>query len=257
MKKVVAIIQARLGSTRLPGKVLKPILKKPMLWHIVNRVKAAKKVDDIVIATTAKKEDQKIVIFCKKNNISYFEGSEKDVLDRFYQAAKKYSAEIVVRITADCPLVDPKVIDAAINKFLKSHFDHLGVATGAGVASRKIKKFPDGLDSEVFWFEVLEKAAKNAKDSQEREHVTMYTWKRPEIFKLGALYSKKDYSTYRFTVDYPEDLKFVQRIYEKLYKTQSNFSLEDVIKLLEKYPALLKINNQFIGKEGYESLHNR
>lgn len=257
MSKTVAIIQARMGSTRLPGKVLKPILKKQLLWHLVNRVKAAKKVDEVVVATTTNKADQKIVNFCKKNNINFFEGSEKDVLDRFYQTAKKYAADIVIRVTADCPLIDPFIIDKAISKFQKGHFDHLGVATGAGVANQKIKKFPDGLDCEVFSFEVLEKAAKNAKDPNEREHVTMYTWKRPELFKIGALYSKKDYSSYRFTVDYPKDLKFVKEIYQKLFRMDSVFKMEEVIKLVEKNPELLKINNQFIGKEGYDKLHKR
>jgi spore coat polysaccharide biosynthesis protein SpsF len=251
-RKVVAIIQARMGSTRLPGKVLKSILGKEMLWYLVSRVKNAKLIDQIVIATTTNLEDKKIIEFCKREKIDYFQGHETDVLDRYYQAAKKFKATEVVRITGDCPLADSRVIDGAIEKFFSGEFDHLGVATGAGVAGKDIFKFPDGLDCEIFKFEVLEKGALLSKNPLEREHVTMYTWTRPEVFKLGNLFSERDYSDYRFTVDHPKDLELMRAIFRSLYKNNSNFSLDDVIKLIENNPKLLEINNQHLGDEGYE-----
>ena len=255
-RKVVAIIQARMGSTRLPGKVLKPILGKEMLWHLVNRVKNAKLVDQIVVATTINSEDIKIVEFCVRENIDYFQGHETDVLDRYYQAAKKFEATEIIRITGDCPLADPRIIDGAIEKFFSGKFDHLGVATGAGVAGKDIFKFPDGLDCEIFKFEVLEKGALLSKNPLEREHVTMYTWTRPEVFKLGNLFSERDYSMYRLTVDHQDDLEVIEEIFGRLYEVNPFFSLEDVIELVEEDPGILKINKQHLGKEGYEQFIN-
>jgi len=158
IENVVAIIQARMGSSRLPDKVMMPIAGKPMFWHVVDRVKKAKLIDEVVVATSTNTKDKRIVDFCKKNNVEVFTGSENDVLDRYYQCAKKYKAEIVVRITADCPLIDPKIVDKSIRTFFKGNFDYLGILTGAGSLKSKNKKYPDGMDCEVFSFQSLEKA---------------------------------------------------------------------------------------------------
>lgn len=252
--KTVAIIQARIGSTRLPDKVLKSILGKPMLWHIVQRVKRAKLIDKIVVATSTSPDDKRIIQFCKKNKIPYFAGSENDVLDRYYHAAKKFDAQIVVRITGDCPLIDPEIIDETIRNFTKENYDYVAIATGAGVINEKIKKFPDGFDCEVFLFKVLETTYKLAKTPVEREHPTMLIWKNSKRFKLGRLTSKKDYSSLRFTVDYPTDLEFVRKIYQKLYNKNPFFSFGEIISLINENPKILSINQQNIGKEGYEKL---
>ncbi len=253
-KKIVAIIQARMGSTRLPGKVLKIVQKKPMLWHVVNRAKHAQKVDEVIVATSTLKKDKQIVQFCQKNHIKYFCGSENDVLERFYMAASQTKANTIIRITADCPLIDPNVIDKTINFFQKGHYDYASAATGAGVAKEKINKFPDGLDCEVFTFKTLKKAFTQAKDPLEREHVTMYIWKRPKLFKLSRLLSNEDYSKLRFVVDHKEDLNFVRQIYKYLYPKNNFFVLTDIIALLKTKPKLLKINSFHFGKEGYEKL---
>src|SRR3989338_126496 len=139
--KIVAIIQARMGSLRMPGKVLKPILGKPMLWHVVERVKRAKLINQVVVATSTNPEDKKIADFCKKNNIEVFRGSQNDVLDRYYQCAKKYHAKFIVRITADCPLIDSQLIDKLIRKFFKGRYDYIGIAIGVGVVTSKIYRF--------------------------------------------------------------------------------------------------------------------
>jgi len=253
-KKIVAIIQARMGSSRLRGKVLMPIVGKPMLWHIFNRVKAAKLIDRIVIATSTESEDDKITNFCIKHNIEVFRGSRDDVLERYYLAAKKYKADIVVRITADCPLIDPKIIDKTIKFYIDDSYDLAGIATGAGASQKKINKFPDGLDCTVFSMESLETSNKNAADKDDREHVTLYITKRPKEFKIGTLNSSKDYSNVRLTVDHKEDLKLVRIIYKELYPTNKVFGLFDIIGLIKDRPELLKINQKYIGREGYDKL---
>jgi spore coat polysaccharide biosynthesis protein SpsF len=252
-QKIVAIIQARLGSTRLPGKVLKPILGKPMLWHMINRVNKSKLIDKIIVATTNNPKDKKIINFCRKNNINVFQGSEENVLERFYSAAQNEKADICIRATADCPLIDPKIIDETIKKFMDGKYDYVAVATGAGVAKEKTNKFPDGLDCEVFSFKVLEKAYKEATSSIEKEHVTFYIWKRSNQFKIGKLESPKDYSKLRFVVDHKNDLKFVRTIYKNLYPKKEIFLLPDIIKFIMKNPNVLTINKENIGKEGYEN----
>ncbi len=252
--KVVAIVQARMGSTRFPGKVLMPILKKPVLWHVVQRTRRAKLIDEPVVATSTNTKDKKIVNFCKKNNIRVFSGSENDVLGRYYQCAKKYKANVIVRITADCPLIDPELIDKAIKLLLKGNYDHVGLATGAGVAKSKVKKFPDGMDCSVFTFKSLATAYLEANDDDEREHVNMFIWKRPRIFKLANLESNVDYSNLRLTVDYKEDLALVRKIYQKFYLSNHHFGLFDIISFIKANPKLLDINSRHIGKEGYLEL---
>lgn len=252
--KVVAIIQARMGSTRLPGKVLKPILGKPMLWYIVQRLRSVSRIDEVVVATSEKEENDAIRIFCTKNNIICFSGDEADVLDRFYKAAKEQHADVLLRITADCPLVDPALVHNVLEEFFTKGYDYMGVATGAGAATKEFDgfRFPDGLDTEVFTFTCLQTAWKEAKSQPEREHVTLFIWKRPEQFTLGSYKSTVDYSRMRWTVDTQEDFEFVHTIYRELYPTKPSFGMEDVLRFLNNHPSLLRKNEHFIGKEGYE-----
>lgn len=256
--KIVAIIQARIGSTRLPGKVLKPILGKPMLWYIVQRLRSVSRIDEVVVATSEKEENNAIRVFCARNNILCFSGDETDVLDRFYKAAKKQNADVLLRITADCPLVDPTLVHQVLEEFFNGGYDYIGVATGAGAATEEFDgfRFPDGLDTEVFTFACLETAWKEAKNQPEREHVTVFIWKRPERFKLGSYKSSVDYSHMRWTVDTQEDFEFVQAIYTELYPTKPRFDMQDVLTFLKNHPSLLEKNKSFIGKEGYEQFWN-
>lgn len=240
---IAAIIQVRMGSTRLPGKTLAKIEDKPLLWHIIERVKHAKKIDKIIIATTNLNEDKKIVAFAEKMGIVCFTGNENDVLDRFYQAAKKHGADIIVRITADDPFKDPNIIDDFLG-YLKNNrqLDYV---------SNTIKPtYPEGLDIEVFSFATLQKAWKEAKKSFEREHVTPYIWQNPKKFSIKNMSFKKDFSHLRWTIDYPQDLQFAREIYKRLYAKKPIFLMQDILEVLEKEPELVKINQGIMRNEG-------
>jgi len=250
MRKVVAIVQARVGSTRLSEKVLKRILGKPMLWHVINRLKKAKLIDEIVVATTTRKEDKSIIRLSEENGVKSFAGSEEDVLDRYYQAAKTHNADVIIRITADCPLIDPRVVDRVVKHFLDGDFDYVSnTCVESGVTCKQT--YPDGLDTEVFSFKALEKAWKEAKMQSEREHVTSYIWKQPDVFKIRRIQYCKDLSNMRWSVDYEEDLRFVREVYKRLYKKGIFFHLEDVLTLLSEHPELMEINSVISKNEGY------
>jgi spore coat polysaccharide biosynthesis protein SpsF (cytidylyltransferase family) len=253
MTRIVALVQARMGSTRLPGKVLKDILGKPMLWHVINRLKKATLIDEIAIVTTTKERDKQIIKFAKENGIKSFAGSEADVLDRYYKAAVIYKAEVIVRITADCPLIDPDIVNKTIKYFSTNNFDYVSSARAltvrAGVSNKQA--FPDGLDVEVFSFAALEKAWKEAKSPSDREHVTTYIWRNDELFKTAVLECDEDLSHLRWTVDNERDLVFVRTVYKELYKTNESFGLKDILAFLEKKPKLLWINKGALRNEGY------
>lgn len=244
-KKVVAIIQARMGSTRLPGKMMKDISGKPLVQHIIERVSYSKMIDDVIVATTLKQEDDIIIDLCSKIGTKGFRGSENDVLDRFYQCAKKFEADIIVRITGDCPFVDPDIIDMSINHFLNHDCDYASTAYPE-------PSFPDGLDVEVFSFKALEIAWKEAGLPSEREHVLPYIWKN-ELgqFKVETIRNDKDLSHKRWTIDDQNDLKFVVAIYDALHRNNSIFKFKDILDYLEKHPELEKINAGTIRNEGY------
>ncbi len=235
-----AIIQARMGSTRLPEKVMKPLLNKPVLWRVANRVSQARSIGKLIIATSIDVKDDAIVEFCKDNNILVFRGSENDVLDRYYQCAKEYDMKDIVRITSDCPLHDPSVIDMVINEYLIGDYDY--------VSNTIEYTFPDGLDVEVFSFGALEEAWKKAELPSEREHVTPYI-RKSDNFKKKNVNSTKKYPPYKLTLDYPEDYQFIKRIYEGIGKEE--FYIDEIIKFLKKNPELLKINQHLKINEGY------
>ena len=238
---VVAIIQARMSSTRLPGKIMADIAGRPMLWHVVNRVNQAKMVDKVVLATTTKKTDDPVADFCAANGITCFRGSEIDVLDRFYWAARENLAYTVIRITSDCPLTDPDVIDRVVTKLQES---------GSDYAANCIRyTYPDGLDVEVFTFEALKKAWREAKKPTEREHVTPYI-RFSNRFTVCSVEQNKDLSAQRWTVDEAADLEFVRQVYAH-FAPKRNFCLKDVLGLLRDKPELSEINRGIIMNEGY------
>ncbi|MDD5137068.1 MAG: glycosyltransferase family protein [Candidatus Omnitrophica bacterium] len=243
MSKIVAIIQARIGSTRLPGKVLLGLEGRTVLEHVVNRVGESALVDDVVVATTASKKDLKIAGLCAKKKILVFRGSEDDVLDRFYQAAKSYCADHVVRITADCPIIDHKVIDEVLRLHLRKKSDY---------TSNVLKEtFPDGEDVEVFKFKTLKKAWEAARLPSEREHVTPYIRKNPKLFKLSNLACRTDLSGKRWTLDEKDDYLFMKKVFNALFKKNNFFGIEEILELLRAHPEYETINRGIGRNEGY------
>ena len=226
--RTVTIIQARTGSTRLPGKVLKPILGEPMLARMLERVKHAKKLDAILVATTDKPEDDATAELTKKCGIQVFRGNEQDVLDRFYKAAREVGADIVVRLTGDCPLHDPSVIDEVIEHFLTNTLDYTHTPAN----------YPEGLDTEVLTFTALERAWRDAALPSEREHVTLYIRNHPELFRIDGAWNsgQRDNSSMHWSVDTQTDFDFVTKIFEQLYPVHPSFTKDDVLALLAKHP---------------------
>lgn len=238
--KIIIIIQARTDSRRFPKKVLAIIKGKPLLWHVINRVKQIKH-DEIIVATTSRKIDDEIAKITKISDVKCFRGKKFDVLDRFFKAARKHDGDIIVRITADCPLIDPVESNKVIEKFLSGNYDYV---------TSDDETYPKGIDTECFSFAALKKAWKNAKLKSEREHVTPYIWKKPDKFKLGKVYNDTPIRQ-RWVVDHKDDLIFVKKIYDRLYKNSKIFLMMDILKILRKEPLLLKINQNHDPNEGY------
>ncbi|PIS09203.1 hypothetical protein COT75_03000 [Candidatus Beckwithbacteria bacterium CG10_big_fil_rev_8_21_14_0_10_34_10] len=239
---ILAVIQARTGSTRLPNKVLFKLEDKTVLEHVVNRVKKSKNIDEVIVATSIKKEDLRIVKLCAQKKTRVFCGSENDVLDRYYQLARLLKPKHVVRITADCPLIDWKIIDKTIDKYQKAKADYISNASPP--------TYPDGLDTEVFSFKVLKNCWQNARLFSEREHVTPYIRKNKNKFKICSFKNKNNLSDKRWTLDEKEDYIFLKKIYQNLYSKKNFFDMNDILKFLEKNPKLERINSYINRNEG-------
>jgi spore coat polysaccharide biosynthesis protein SpsF len=238
--KTVAIVQARMSSTRLPGKVLRELAGKPMLEHVIDRVKSSQMTDEIVIATSKNEKDERIIELAKRLNVVWFAGSEEDVLDRYMKAAEQVAAEIVVRITGDCPLVDPHTIDKVVRRHLKLNVDY----TRTLIDQSNNRSFPRGLDTEVFSINVLRKVHELAKKPREREHVTIFIYEHPKMFKIKIIEAEESLqrSKYRLCVDVEEDFRLIAEIYSNLYVPGGIIDIKDAIKLLDNNPDLPKIN---------------
>lgn len=237
MARLGLITQVRTGSSRLPAKVFKKILNRPTLDFFIERARKIPKLDEVIIATTNLPEDDQVVDFCVEKKIPYFRGSAEDVLDRYYQTAKKFNLQHIVRITSDCPLLDPQVSLEVINFYLtEKKWDYV---------SNNLKSiYPHGLDTEIFSIEALKKAAQNARLKEEREHVTPYM-RKPENklrFTQALTNLTENYSHHRWTLDYPEDFEFIRRVLEELYPKNPNFSWRDIIQFLELKPEISHIN---------------
>ena len=244
----LVIVQCRTGSTRLPEKILKDLGGKILLSVFMERVKKAKEPDGIVIATTNLPEDDIIIELCKKNNWLYFRSDALDLLDRHYQCAKFFSADIVAKIPSDTPFNDPQLIDLVFKTYENGDFDY--------VSNLHPPTFPGGFDCEVFSFDALEKSWKNARKDYEREHTTTYIWDNPEKFKIGNVTSKTniDYSMkFRFQVDYEEDLEVAKRVFNTIYENNPNFSFYDLVEFLDKNKDIIAINQQHIGINWYKN----
>lgn len=241
--RVVAIIQARMSSQRLPGKSLMEIAGQPLLGHVIDRVRASETVEEVVLATTTEAVDQALVDYAGQKGTTAFCGSVQDVLDRFYHAAVSARADIVVRVTADDPFKDPDVVDRVVRRLLGDD--------GLDYASNTIRPtYPEGLDIEAFRFPALARAWAEARQPSEREHVTPYLWKNPSLFRIENVAHSTDLSAMRWTIDYERDLLFAREVYRRLYRGQV-FRMDEILRLLRDEPELATVNTGFERNAGY------
>ena len=232
-----------MGSTRFPGKVMVELNDNHnVLDYVINQLRFSKSIKNLIIATTFLEEDDIIVEYAKKNNLEYFRGEPLDVLDRYYQCAKKFSLETIVRMTSDSPFLDPLIVDKTVNKFQEDDFDF--------VSNNLIRTFPIGIDTEVFSFKTLEQAWKEAKLPSEREHVTTFIKKNKEVFKIYNLENNQKIPIYRLTIDRREDLEFLKKIAANIKKKP--ILMNDVYQLFAQKPAILELYNDKMNlTEGY------
>jgi spore coat polysaccharide biosynthesis protein SpsF len=242
-QKIAAIIQARIGSTRLPGKVLMEICGKPVVQHIVERLRFSKLVNQIILAIPDTEENNILEEFALENSVEYYRGSENEVLERVYLAAKENNCDVVTEITADNPLIDPDIIDFTIDK-------HLSAKSDFSCTYYPFRFLPIGLDASAINFQALEEAFKNAKEAYNREHVTSYFYENPDIFKVNSVILPKylENPNLRLTLDTDEDFALITKIFEKLYKNGGIFKTKEILDLLEFQPELKTINAHIVQK---------
>lgn len=240
--KTIATIEARMTSTRLPGKVLLPILGKPMLELMIERVRRAKHLDQVVVATTVNAADDAIVALAQRLGVGWYRGSEDDVLDRVLRAAQSVNADVIVELTGDCPLIDPQVIDHHVEVYAANDFDY--------VANVLKRTFPRGLDTQVFSTATLAQVAALTNDPHDREHVSLYIYEHPERFKLHNIESglPERYWDLRWTVDTLQDFALIEKIYHSLYARKPDFTLHDALALFDVQPELAEMNREVIQK---------
>lgn len=245
--RVIAIIQARMSSTRLPGKVLQDLGGRPVLERMVERVKRARHVTETVVATTTDPLDMPIIELCQRLGTPVFRGSLPDVLDRYYQCAVNYRADYVVRLTGDCPLIDPDLIDQVVRALLDNPVDF----TCNRLPPPFTRTYPIGLDVEACTFEALENAWKNATAKHDREHVMPYLYEVPGRFRIKQLQNDVDYGSLRWTLDTPEDLALLREVIKRL-GNRNDFSWKEVLTLFQQDPELAKINGDVVHKSMFD-----
>ncbi len=244
--RVGVVLQARMSSSRFPGKVLKPLLGRPMLEVELERLRRARRLDTLTVATSVDASDNAIEAFCRSKGVPCFRGPLDDVLDRYYRAARSAELDVVARVTGDCPLSDPAIVDLVIDEFFNRGVDYC-----ANTVPPDDSTFPDGTDVEVFSFAALERAWREAKKPSEREHVTFYFWQTTGLFKTSRVDWPEKLTDYRLTVDYPEDLDFVAAVLEELGKRGQSGSMTEIIALLKEKPSLREINKGKVRNAGW------
>lgn len=238
---VTAIIQARMGSSRLPGKVLKEVNGKPLLLHQIERLKTCRWIDQLLIATTNDQQDNQIVEFCEKYNLAVFRGSENNVLERYYKAWEKFGGETIVRLTSDCPIIDAEIVDETIKYYLNNNFDY--------VSNTLERTFPRGLDTEVFSVDALKVSYNSAILERDKEHVTPYIYTNPDKFKMGSYKGQTDYSQYRWTVDTAEDFELIERLLNAYIGKENELNLITAVNLMKENPVWFEINREIEQKK--------
>lgn len=233
-----AIIQARMRSSRLPGKVMLKVKNKSLLEHMISRVIHSKTIDKIIIATSNESSDNAIEKFCQENRVDCYRGSEDDVLARYYEAAKQFSLDIIVRLTGDTPLIDPLVIDKVVRYYQNNSFDYVSNVFPLP------RTYPDGYNVEVFSFDILQKTHLEAKRPSDREHVTNFICMQPDLFSIGKVNHENDVSKFRLNLDYREDYLLIEQVINNLYSEHHTFTLDDIIKFLNENPQIFNLNSK-------------
>lgn len=234
--KIIIVVQARMTSTRLPGKVLKRVLEKPLLEYQIERLQRVVRASNVIVATTTNNADDPIVELCTKLSIPFFCGSEDDVLSRYFNVAAAYDADIIVRSTSDCPLIDPVIVDRTIKHFI-NHSPHLSY-----VSNCLGRTFPRGLDIEVFSRDLLNHTFYHAQQPEEREHVTLHMLKNTDPAKIGGIVHDRNESHHRWTVDTQQDFNLIKNIIQAQYPSNPKFLMDDVLDCLQKNPEWFLIN---------------
>ena len=242
-KRIISTIEARMTSTRLPGKVLAPAVGKPMLQLLIERLQQCRTLDGVVVATTTNDSDDPIAELADRLGVGCFRGSEEDVLDRVLNAARSADADVIVEITGDCPLIDPDAVDRLVDYYLAGGYDYV---TNRGAAD----PYPDGLDAQVFPTEVLREVSGLTQDPADREHVSLYIYSHPERYRCGSIGSglSKDDQDLRLTLDTPQDLQLIRTIFEELYPANPRFRIADIVALLARRPDLVALNRDVRAK---------
>jgi len=241
--KIIAIVQARMGSTRLPGKVMKDLGGDTVLARVVRRVERSEEIEPVIVATSDANSDDVIARECDRLGVGCFRGNEDDVLDRYYSAAESVGADAVARITSDCPAIDPEIVDKTIRAFREARADY---------ASNALERsYPRGLDNEVMTMATLERMWREATHSYQRAHVTAYVYENPSLFRIVSVKGDTDYSRYRWTLDTPDDLDFLRALYGRL-GNRDDFSWREALAVVEREPALAEINRHIEQKVLHE-----
>ena len=250
MNKITIVVQARMSSSRLPKKVMLPILGEPLLYRMLERLQQIKRSVKLVVATSTSPDDEEIETFCKSKNITFYRGDLNNLLDRHYQVGLLTEADAVVKIPSDCPLIDPRIIDRLLD-FYDENSDKYDFVSNLHPAT-----YPDGNDVEIMSMDCLKTTWQEAKRPLELEHTTPYIWENPEKFRLANLTWETglDYSmSHRLTIDYQEDYLFIKRVFEELYPSNPHFSLTDILTLLAEKPEIYQINKRFAGVNWYRN----
>ena len=237
--RIITIIQARMGSTRLPGKVMFDLRGRTVLARVVERVRRSRLAGEVVVATTTKTADDVVAEECRRLAVEVFRGSESDVLDRYYNAADYFHADAIVRVCSDCPLIDPEIVDQTIQSFLEAQADYASNALD--------RTYPLGLDTEVITWHTLKRCWREARAFYQRSHVTPYVYENPDQFRIVRVRGHEDYSDYRWTLDTPEDLAFIRAVYDRM-EDKDEFSWHDVLRVLEQEPELAELNQHILQK---------
>ena len=243
-RKVILMIQARMGSSRLPGKVLLEVKGKPILLYQISRLASAVECHELVVITSTLRQDDVLYEFCERNEVACFRGDAQDLLSRHYEAAKKFDAEVVVKIPSDCPLSDPALVDFVVATHLKQKADY--------TSNYHPASFADGFDVEVFEFAALERAYFEASKDWEREHTTPYIWERPHVFDLVNIVNQlgNHFLTHRLTLDYPEDFEMLDKLICNMPGCMTA-SYAEIIKYLDTHPEFKSINSKYLGVNWY------